>query len=184
MQKLDKGRTAWCQWARRPGPAITVSLLACLCLPYLYSVLCEFVRTASVFYLWQYLKARYLQIAFGAAATALVFAFLTLLTARPWVGNAVVGGVLFVASWANLQKVMWRGDPIQPKDLYQLSAAAGIARELTLAFTRENLVFLLVVLSTTLLLLPFRLPFGRGRRGWAVRLGCAACAAVFRHGAL
>lgn len=167
----------WKRWTARPAAAVVLSLLACVLLPAAYCVMIEFVRIGSVYYLVQYLQPHLAQLALGAVVLALVFAVATLLTARPWAASLLVGGVLCAASWANLQKLVYRGEPVLPKDLFQLSAAAGIATEMTFTVPRETWLFLLLVAGSTLVLLPVRLPFGRGGRGWLGRLGLAACAA-------
>ncbi len=92
MQTLKRPWSAWRRWARKPVPAIVISVLACLLLPYFYGCLCEFVRTGSVYYLRLYLETHLFRIALGAVVTSLIFAGVTLLCARPWVANLLVGG--------------------------------------------------------------------------------------------
>lgn len=147
----------------RPGPAITVSVAAALAMAYLYGCLCEYVRAGTLARTLPYLQRYWLQIAFGAAVTALLFLFFTLLTARPWVGNAAVGTVLCVMSWVSRQKLTYRGDPLLPKDLFAAADAANIARRMQLDIPHATRVFAAVVLIATLLLWPVRLPL----RAWA-----------------
>ncbi len=152
---------------RRPKTAITVSVVAGFVLPYLYGCLCEYVRDGRVPQTLAYIGRYAVPIAFGAVVTALVYWFFALLTARPWVGNAVAGGLLCLASWVSRQKLTYRGDPLLPKDLLAAGAAANIARHMRLSVPRGTWVFLAAVLLSTLLLLPVRLPlaaFAQRRR--------------------
>ena len=148
---------------RRTKLAITVSVAAGLALPYLYGCLCEYVRDGRLPQTLAYIRQYAVPIALGAAATALVYWFFTLLTARPWVGSAVTGTLLCAMSWVSRQKLTYRGDPLLPKDLFAAGDVANIAAHMRLSVPPATLVFLAAVLLATLLLWPVRLPRPRRR---------------------
>ena len=172
----------WQQWMRHPVVSCVVAVLSCLFLPVAYSCMAEFVRTASVHYLLLYLEAHTVQLALGIVVLMLLFGVVMILSARPWVANLIVGGILCFGSWANLQKLRYRGEPVLPKDLFQFSAAAGIAKEINFTIQRETWLFLALLVLATVVLLPVKLPFGRGKKGWLGRIGLTVCLAAMLVG--
>lgn len=165
---------------RQPVQSIAFSTAACLILPFGYVCMCEFVRMASVYYTVSYVQAHFGQLMISAAAFALLYAFITLATARAWIANLLIGATLCIASWVSLQKLIYRGEPLIPKDLVQASAALSISSEMNLSVGRETWLFLLLALVTTVFLLPARIPYSHTRRSLITRvcLSLAFAAAV------
>ena len=161
----------WKDWQRRPFVSVLFSVVACLLLPYAYSCMVEFVRIGSVYYTLSYLSTHFVQMALGVILIILLFAAVTVATARPWVANLIVGGVLCLASWVNLQKLIYRAEPLLPKDLLQAGAALEISEELSYSFPRESWLFLLLLALSTALLWYVKLPFGKSLRSRFTRAG-------------
>ena len=69
----------------------------------------------------------------------------------------------------NLQKLIYRGDPLLPKDLVQVSDAMGIAGELNLSIPRESWLFAAFILLSAWALRHLKLPFRKGAAGWCAR---------------
>ena len=130
---MKKIVASWYSWMHRPAVSIVFSAAACLLLPLCYVCMCEFVRMASVYYTVSYIQPHFHQLVISAVAFALFFAAVTLATARAWIANLIVGATLCIASWVNLQKLIYRGEPLIPKDLVQASAALSISSEMDLS---------------------------------------------------
>lgn len=90
-----------------------------------------------------------------------------------------MGSVVCVASWVNLQKLIYRGDPLLPKDLVQASDAVGIAGELQLSIPRESWLFAIFILLWALALRHLKLPFRKGIAGWLARGALAMAFLLF-----
>ena len=104
--------------------------------------------------------------------------FFSLLTARPWVGAAVTGGILFLSSYVNFYKLTYRGDPVLPMDVVITGDAAKVATELSIPPTFQMGCFFVFVSMSILLLFPIRLRFLVPMR-LPVRLAGAAGSALF-----
>ncbi len=167
------------QWQQRPAVSVTLSIVGGAVLAYAFVCLAEFVRTGSVYYTCVYLAAHWRQLALGTVVLAALIGFFTVLTGRLWIADLIVGGVVCVAAWVNLQKLTHRGDPLLPKELFQAADAVGIAGELKLTITRESWLFAAFVLLSAAALRHLRLPFPKGGAGWLSRGALSLAFALF-----
>ncbi len=156
-------------FAGRPALCASISLLACAVVPLLYQALIEFTRIRSFTTTLTYLQGRLPNLLLGWAPLALLFLALTVFTRRPAIPAGVMGVILAVGGIANYLKLSYRDEPVVPSDLFILRDAATIGTEMKPAVTREMVVFALAVILVTVALSFVRLPWPRGRRGWALR---------------
>lgn len=162
----------WNKWkmlTEKPAAAWIIGLLSCILLPYLFAGMIEFIRIRSVTALCGYLGAHWDNILYASVVFSLLYAVIMLATARPWIAALTVGGLLTLAGWTNLQKMIYRGDPVVPRDIFQAKDALSISGELHITLGRETALTLLLLLVSVLLLLPVRLPFGQGSRSVIAR---------------
>ena len=180
MHQVEQTRNPWMRlrrwFAARPALCAVIGLLACPVVPMVYQVLIEFTRIRSVTTTLQYLEARVPNLLLGWAPLALLFLALTLLTRRPAIPAGVMGVVLAVGGIANYLKLSYRDEPVVPSDLFILRDAATIGTEMKPSVTREMVVFALAVILITVALSFVRIPWPRGRRGWALRVLAAVAA--------
>lgn len=182
MQNIGRGvtrlRGAVAGVRQKKGLNWVLSVLAMLVLPLIYLIFIEFVRGRSVTGVLQYTFNHLGRMALGGVVVAAVMAFFTFASARVWVANLVCGTLLFFMAYGNYYKLVYRGDPLVPKDLVQLGEAARISGEIAVPPTRELWLFIAFLLLSTLLLVPLRLPFTKGWKSLVARLAtCAVCAA-------
>ncbi|MDL2219565.1 LTA synthase family protein [Ruminococcaceae bacterium OttesenSCG-928-O06] len=137
--------------------------------PLAFQAMVEFIRMRSVTLWVEYLWIHRVPLLLGTVVLVLAAAAITFATARPFIANLVLGAVLFAAGCANLQKLAYRGEPVIPKDVFQLSEALAISGEMRFSLTREMVLFLVFLVLSTLVLLPFRLPVPRGWKAGVAR---------------
>ena len=157
------------EWEQRPVVSVVLTFAGGFVLGYLFACFAEFVRTGSVYYTCTYLSAHWRQLALGALVLTALIDLIAVVSGRIWIADLVVGGVVCAASWVNLQKLIYRGDPLLPKDLVQASDAMGIAGELNLSIPRESWLFAAFILLSAWALRHLRLPFRKGAAGWCAR---------------
>ncbi|MDL2215590.1 LTA synthase family protein [Ruminococcaceae bacterium OttesenSCG-928-N02] len=135
-----------------------MSLIAALVLPFLYQIFIEYVRIANFEKLMTYLAARANNMLYAWPVLVLLFIACIALFRRPAAAAGIMGTVLFVAAVVNANKLLYRGEPLLPKDLGLIREGINITGEIELVFGAQAFMFLGFVLVTTLLLWPVVLP--------------------------
>lgn len=157
-------------FAARPALAWTICILAAVIMPFVYGVLVEFQRTASVYYLLTYLEVRWYKILISVPLFSFAFIAFSVMTRRPWVGALTTGIVLFAFGTANRYKLQYRNEPLIPRDFYQAKEGLLIAQELGIGITREIIVFVCIIVLFCVVLSPLRLPKFRVKKQWLLRI--------------
>lgn len=160
----------WLNWA--------IGALTILVLPFIYQALIELALLRSFSFWPEYLWHHRHALLPGYIVLVCLFGLVLLLSARPWLPNFILGGLLYIFSFANFYKITYRSEPLLPKDMVQMTEAVKISGEIKIPLTRELWLFLLFWLGVTLLLLPFKLPFARGWKHQAARLCSAGMFAI------
>lgn len=158
-----------------------ISAFAIVFLPFIYQCFIEFVLQRSFFWTLEYLWLRRWSLLPGYIVLLLLFTAISFITTRPWAASLVTGGVLFVASYANYYKQLYRAEPVMPKDIVQISEAVNIQGSLDMPFTRELWAFLVFGIIVTLLMVPVQLPLSKGWKNAALRLVGGSCGAILAY---
>lgn len=138
--------------------AVLVSLVSACVLSFLFQILIEYVRLEDFAKVVAYVKLRSKRMGYSWPVLVCIFAALTVCTRRPAVGAGVLGTLLFAAALANANKLLYRSEPLLPKDLTIIREGLAIAGELELLVSVQAVIFLAVVALSTVLLLPVKLP--------------------------